>query len=868
MKIEYLKLRNFANIYTAFKSHELTIDFTQCKNRIILLTGPNGSGKTSILSCLHPFATNGNLDVRNDNSLILIGENGYKEIHLLDDIDLYIIKHYYTPSKESHTVKSYIEKNGTELNPNGNVTSFKELVKEHLDIEMDYLKLTRLGSNVTNFIDLKTTDRKSFMGNILDDVDIYLKYFKKVTNSMRELKSVISHLVDKITKLSIEDPDDMMKRQEKLITQIENMERLISDQTGKLNIVDYEISKYDSPAVIKQSITEMEKEIIKVHKCLDSTGNRDVTIAEYDVMFNKANERLTSLESELLVASSEEENLLNSIDKDLIELSDIDRELSKIENSSDVKDLESMISNLKGSIEKRSVENKLASFSPSYTRKEVEDLIVMLDKSMEILYTTYEFGKEPIKKAIEFIVSKGDIEKYVETNTNKISRNKLQSLSEFVYNSLLKKLGNVRPSCKDSSGCQIMNFYNELYDLATEIPDSVVEDETFVTYTKLVYQNINSVLKNIQNYKTTFEKLPESIQRMFTLKNTLENIQGMTMIYDRTAMYDLMTVITEYELQQKDLTELTRLKEKLNLTKKSLGNSDYFLKKREELVDRINSLKEKLASSQEELSKLRSMVDDQKSKLTQLQTLKESIEKRDTIESDYKKLLESHETVNRLYSEKLERGETLERAMYDFNKLKKEYSDNDYKLKSYISMSEELNGYNQTYDEMELVKGSLSSKEGIPLLYIQIYLKNIQETTNELLELAYGDDLFVNDFNITAEEFKIPFNTKGTEISDVVYASQGEKSFISLALSFALIYQSISRYNIMLLDEIDSTLDTTNREKFLQILEKQMDMIDGEQIFLISHNNMFNMYPVDVIDTKNRKSKEIQLAHHVKINIE
>ena len=80
MKINYLKLVNYSNIYTSFKSKEMSIDFKDCKNKIILLTGPNGSGKTSILSCLHPFATNGNLDVRNDNPLVLIGKEGYKDL--------------------------------------------------------------------------------------------------------------------------------------------------------------------------------------------------------------------------------------------------------------------------------------------------------------------------------------------------------------------------------------------------------------------------------------------------------------------------------------------------------------------------------------------------------------------------------------------------------------------------------------------------------------------------------------------------------------------------------------------------------------------------------------------------------------------
>jgi DNA repair exonuclease SbcCD ATPase subunit len=86
-------------------------------------------------------------------------------------------------------------------------------------------------------------------------------------------------------------------------------------------------------------------------------------------------------------------------------------------------------------------------------------------------------------------------------------------------------------------------------------------------------------------------------------------------------------------------------------------------------------------------------------------------------------------------------------------------------------------------------------------------------------------------------------------IDDVSHCSQGEESFISIALSFALIEQSIKKYNIMLLDEIDATLDSTNRALFLNILEDYLDMINSEQVFMVSHNNMFDNYPVDVIMT-------------------
>ena len=266
MVIEYLQLKNFANIYTSFKSECITIDFSKRKNKITLITGPNGSGKTSILSTLHPFANNGNLDVRNEMPLIRKGKEGYKEIHISNDGDMYIIKHFYTPTKESHSVKSYIEKNGVELNVNGNVTSFKSIVNEELEIEMDYLKLIRLGNNVTNFIDLKSTERKAFMGQIISEVEVYLKYFKKVTGKMRETKSVVSHLIDKIDKLGISDESELKKVQKHLSKELVSYKESIDKYNEELSIINYQIEKYESPLVIKESIDSTTKELKKMEQ--------------------------------------------------------------------------------------------------------------------------------------------------------------------------------------------------------------------------------------------------------------------------------------------------------------------------------------------------------------------------------------------------------------------------------------------------------------------------------------------------------------------------------------------------------------------------------------------------------------------------
>ena len=106
MKITKLILENFSAIKKAINTNRVELDFTNANNNICLIIGPNGSGKTTILSLLNPFASLGNLDIRDGLGLILEGKNGYKEIHYKDQNDIYIIKHNYTTKKEkSHSLK-------------------------------------------------------------------------------------------------------------------------------------------------------------------------------------------------------------------------------------------------------------------------------------------------------------------------------------------------------------------------------------------------------------------------------------------------------------------------------------------------------------------------------------------------------------------------------------------------------------------------------------------------------------------------------------------------------------------------------------------------------------------------------------------
>ena len=248
--------------------------------------------------------------------------------------------------------------------------------------------------------------------------------------------------------------------------------------------------------------------------------------------------------------------------------------------------------------------------------------------------------------------------------------------------------------------------------------------------------------------------------------------------------------------------------------------------------------------------------------------LSELLQERDSIQEQYDDVRKNVEIRNGLevtlmnetrYVSELERSE---KSFTD------QYWNRVYRINDYVKLSEELKKYKNIYDDLDAIKFATSTKEGIPLFFIKMYLKDTKDVTNELLDQVYHGRIYIDDFKISPEEFKIPFVNDGHVIDDVSYASQGQISFLSIALSFALSAQSLTKYNIILLDELDAALDTSNREKFIAILEYLIQMIDGEQVFLITHNNMFDMYPVDIVSLTGEKNPDMVLANYIDVKLD
>ena len=77
--------------------------------------------------------------------------------------------------------------------------------------------------------------------------------------------------------------------------------------------------------------------------------------------------------------------------------------------------------------------------------------------------------------------------------------------------------------------------------------------------------------------------------------------------------------------------------------------------------------------------------------------------------------------------------------------------------------------------------------------------------------------------------------------------STSQICIISMIISFAMLYNSSSCYNILKLDEIDGCLDTTNRGYFTALLDNLMSLLKCEQCFIVSHNDELSSYACDLI---------------------
>lgn len=858
MYINKLVLENFQFVNRVYHTKRLTLDMSNRTSNICIIAGPNGSGKTFLLSSLTPFSNLGGVDVRDTNSPIEKGESGYKEIELCNGNDIYNIQHYYSPSKTSHSVKSFIQKNGVEKNENGNVTSFKKYLSDELGITPNYMKLLRLGGNVKSLISAKATERKEIitemLNNMNDTLDYILNYNKISTERLKGIKQVIANLSSQIDRLYVTSLDGINNQIDILKNQSNDYNIRLEELRKEKGALEYVIESIGDIDEIKKAYKEAQKQYANIDKGLKTIPS-DITLDEIESSLSNLNSTMTAAIRTRDILISRRDAEMEALDKNISQKEELSQILKRMEDTeTEIKELIKLRSDLIDKCTK--VASEYDGFNPKISTDEVKSIISILSTMQSKLDVVYAFGEKPVKQVIELINSGTDVLGYIESHiiAYHIAEAEREHSSTIIRE--LTSIIDLAEPLQCVMNCPGKKLYDHIKEISSKKIESPTEDDEFLNYMRHIYTVISDSRNTLFDNRGLIDKLPTKISEEFTDNKILKRIEKRVTIYDITLLNDFLTYLTNYEIYIKDLEEVKRLKKEIDDRSKT---SEFAY-----LTKQMESLDESIEEHKSTISKLKCLVENTDKDV-------EKCEDKISEHNRWKDVLLHKEELSIALKELSDKISSYDEA---YNKLKndiilnedicirhsqlctKELYELEYKKRSYIDLTSQLKQQTDLYDKINIIKKATSTKEGIPMYMLMTYLQKIKNKVNELLSNGYSE-LKIADFILSADEFNIPYIVRDEYlVDDVNFASQGEQTFLGTALAIAissmrytLKKRDNNGYNVYYLDEVDGPLDIEKSSKWIEFLKSVFQTADVEQAFVITHKNMFSSYLVDLIVT-------------------
>lgn len=866
-KILGLRLKNFEIINTAMGKREVELDFSKSDDLICVLMGKMGSGKTALLSHLQPFATVGTLDLRNGQSLIIPNENGEKVFVIEINGDIFTVEHKYTWKKDSHHISSFIQKNGEELNPNGNQTSFKELVEIHMGITMSYLTIIRLGANVKNLIELSSLERKSYISEMLKEAEFYNLFYKIMKDENRMINSKIGMLGNKLRDLSsekVEDFKDALIHNEKLLQTLErdknkwNTEFYSNNATIETTLKGKSFDDYTlllNEYERQQSI--LNSEILSIKDEIESLSGKYTTETLNLAIIEATSKKNSAKDNNLILEAQYESN--NKILNKLLENKSI------VQNSTHIDEMQKAYDLLLTNVSEYEVE--LKDFNCPWNTTMIKTLMSDVSTVCSLLLEIFEFGSDSIKHIFN---SDSSVIKMADKKIEKLNRKKFflqNDITNIKYAETYK--ANIPlyipPFCgkEQHESCPFYRTHPsrvkareqkekqaEVQELKNKIEVCDAEISRYMDY-PILYNKMSLLKRLWEDVTSKLKKLgilkENSLYKVLTIMDNREwydnNLLNLYLekCEKREKYYELTEKIQSMkaELDSLNKYDLSSITEKINFYESNLSEIKSTIRNNERIVDEMNAELDRLNDYYLKLSKIDSMK----------VVIADKTKVRDDISS---KILEMKSNILSLQS-----------ALSNRDNAKKELANIQFQLNEVQSKTEKLktilndidycmDEYNESLKEQKWIKTLLdatSNKEGIPLIFVKMFMERTRESINEMISEVFKDDIEIQEFIIEENKFEIPYIKNGVLISDIKYMSQGERSIINIALSFALMELQMCNYNIPLLDEVDGPLYKDDRAKFFAILFKYCKKNYIQQCFLISHNNMADGFPCTVLLT-------------------
>lgn len=874
MRINKIRLKNYIGVYNGMGLKELEIDFTTHFNKVNLIIGGNGSGKTTLMDSLHPFSGSGDRP-----RIIIDGLKGEKEIIYDHNGVTYTIYHEYTPNKTGHNVKSYIKRGETELNPNGNVGSFEELVKDNLGIDRLGLRLAKMSSSSSSIVNMTDSERKKYITDIQPSLELMISIHKRMVEKHKDIKTLLTRVSSKLS--SIGDMGDASIRLDKMNIDIERVKNMYTDLRVQYNTIKNDISGIDYDTVVKRLSTINNRlENISAELRLMDYKKSKYNISDMNDLNNKRDSHLEAL-------TKYKNDKINMENRASVLLSEISNLQSLIVNK------ESFINNTKSSLNTDQYRLLLAKyeeelsnidlyvpkvnpeFSSIYNASDILSVENILGKLVDMvtdLYSSIEYGDEELKEAIYGSDAFDKIHK-MHNEINQITED-IESNSSRIFNlrNVLKSteiLKNKPDECTISSCIFIrdalkVDIVKTQHEIDRLIDINEANNKKIASLNDRIHMytasansrvRVSRILDVRRTASTAVSRLPISCKELIMNEELFKSKLSQREIYIEHNLCDLIEVL-DYDNRRRELIDkIDSCKDKLEGANKIDSIVNEYTRELHVMKATLTSNKEEYESCKHNIRECTFGVEKYEVSYNDIKNLSSIMDKITEMTNEHASLLKEADSIRISltdYSNGMNRLSKLSKEIEDIKVTYKTLSeDRDtlvYKSKSIEKYEEEKKELEERYAKISLLKDISSSTKGIPIIYTDIYIKDTRKIANRLLTYILKDEYELLPFIVDDKSFKIPcrrgYDKKNDDISTM---SAGEKSIMTLVLSVALLVQCGTEYNILLLDEIDGPLDVEKKEKFIMVLESIMELLEIEQVFVISHSNQFDAYSCNII---------------------
>ena len=871
MKLLSIRLENYIGIYNGRGDNILEVDLSQSTSNIVIIRGSNGSGKSTLLKALSPL--------QDDNTAIIPGMEGKKTLRYLYNGEVYEIL-YVHPVKNDGSrgqVKMQVYKgmNRVELNPTWNVTSGKDIIFDLFNLDANFLTLSQLSSEDRGLADKKPAERKKFVNSIINGIEVYNNMYKVITKKYSTFKNMINTISSKIRQIgNIEElnarfiniskqVEDVSSERDKAVIEASKIDAEIGILTRDNNLEEYykineEIrDNIDYISASKSQVIDLSKGELSSENLYELKDIIDNSLHTFDKDISKWKSEEAVANAKIESISREKDEAFNSLqtkitkrgtlldggfsDSDLTLYKDTKAKISELEN--DINSLNSSIKNL----------------------SEAEALVNAMEMIVPVLDSLYNGLDATTKKEkYDFVKTTLDNDgKYVD-QTVELSR---------TYNEVSRTVGEL-----ESEVLAYEILFDKAKSLALRPKECKIDDCSFVkeaieASSKHPEKRINDINKEISESKTllkSLEKDIESYKELYDFNKRFTNLHGMVLSFRKLLekspvdyIIDPYQLLASLDHMEKLMIDFNQIRGIFNIitTKSNYEEIIESLKEPaakyeankaliDELDSDIASLKDKLTTIDNRLMAEKDAISETVTDIsltefkievyTKCKSLVDECIGLDTrneeLQAQINSLSDIALKVKTLDARMAEAKSRADRLNNDLNAILNErdkIASNKTLLEDYIR---DLDLYNKNFSILETIRYYLSPTTGIQTVFMRTYMGNIILKANELLSLIFNGQFIIQPFVINEAEFRIPCLGNGLVNDDISSMSTSQICMISMILSFAILSNSSTDYNILKLDEIDGGLDTENRIQFIGLLKQLISMVGCEQCFLISHN--------------------------------